>query len=375
MMAINSKNRLNKSKKGKKRTKKPDCDKGQSCGYGCIERKDRCKSSSKKGSFLSNLVGHMIKIIERIKNPTKKQQQIPSNTFSGSPTNLQKAVNNAPKPKFAIISRGTPHYSSLEKAIKIPKKGLKDKKRLKSLINHEYGHHIDDVLGAKLKIPRGTASSSKKFIESRKRDEQKLLEKQKNTNEGYKQFFNKNTKAILQSSTMKKYLKNKNYKSGELTDAQKIKLGKKAFEVSLGNQKNMSQIFSSKFSSKSLEGKLIEGIKDEAVRKQLQKELIASDSSPDAKANLVEAYINATKGEDFDTIAQDMIGATTRNKVGRGHSDDYYSASPDLYQGAESFANINALYSLNSPLVNEYLKSTVPNQFENYLEYIDLLQK
>ena len=87
--------------------------------------------------------------------------------------------------------------------------------------------------------------------------------------------------------------------------------------------------------------------------------LILDGVHPETIANLTEDYLSNI-GKNADGHVQDLIGSITKNKVGKGHSDDYYESHAEL-TNAEAFANIIALHRLGNPVINEVLDYLAPN--------------
>lgn len=69
-------------------------------------------------------------------------------------------------------------------------------------------------------------------------------------------------------------------------------------------------------------------------------------------------------------VAFDLAGSMTRNKVGFGHSDEYYDQNPG-YQQMEAFANTFSLLTSGDPLEAEIARTIAPNFTRFVLEVIE----
>lgn len=69
------------------------------------------------------------------------------------------------------------------------------------------------------------------------------------------------------------------------------------------------------------------------------------------------------------TNLMDLYGSITLNRVGFGHSAQYYADSPQR-QATEAFANSTQIYSTNNPVVNEILDATPLAR-----EYVDMVAR
>ena len=89
---------------------------------------------------------------------------------------------------------------------------------------------------------------------------------------------------------------------------------------------------------------------------------IIDPENPVTLAKALEAGLGDSQG-----LAQDLIGSITTNKVGKGHSDEYYSrklGSGREQQNVEAFANLISIYGSGNPLAEEALKALSPNGFD-----------
>ena len=71
------------------------------------------------------------------------------------------------------------------------------------------------------------------------------------------------------------------------------------------------------------------------------------------------------------THAEDLLGSITNNKVGYGHTEDYYKQGErygDAYllRNAEAFANIATLHSSGHPLASRVLEELAPNSYTEF---------
>ena len=99
----------------------------------------------------------------------------------------------------------------------------------------------------------------------------------------------------------------------------------------------------------------------EAGIERMKSEILAAPNFPLTIAKMADFAFS-----DGQIPAIDMIGATTKNKIGYGHSTSSYKKQGVTLQNAESFANINSLYGTGDPIAVEVLKKLVPNQFKAY---------
>jgi hypothetical protein len=61
-------------------------------------------------------------------------------------------------------------------------------------------------------------------------------------------------------------------------------------------------------------------------------------------------------GGESQSYALDLLGSITLNRLGGGHSDDYYQSAPVHRQNTESFANLISLYGSGHPAAIGFCK-------------------
>lgn len=98
--------------------------------------------------------------------------------------------------------------------------------------------------------------------------------------------------------------------------------------------------------------------------------LITADRFNDRE--LLVAFVDGkiASEDKMSGVTPDFIGSITLNKVGRGHSDDYYASSPDN-RYTETFANFVAMYGSGKPYYNNLMNDLAPETYAAYRELID----
>ena len=152
----------------------------------------------------------------------------------------------------------------------------------------------------------------------------------------------------------------------------KVKVGQEiALEASKNMEKNKSIFQEEKYNSlknrleKSLAGRLLLSGHEspESFFKNInQKDMLEAIVNPNSPVTIANALEKTLK--DSEGLAGDLIGSITTNKVGRGHSDDYYAKMGNREgQNVEAFANLISIYGSGHPLAVEALKALSPNGF------------
>ena len=151
----------------------------------------------------------------------------------------------------------------------------------------------------------------------------------------------------------------------EEATARASKKGKKNLEKNIEAEKN--KIIADKL-KETLAGKLIlsgteniEKLFFNNTRRDLYNAIIDPEN-PVALAKALEKGLKDSAG-----LADDLIGSITTNKIGSGHSDEYYtrtSGSGREAQNVEAFANLISIYGSGHPLAEEALKALSPNGFD-----------
>ena len=77
------------------------------------------------------------------------------------------------------------------------------------------------------------------------------------------------------------------------------------------------------------------------------------------------------KDSDIMGYFQDLIGAVTKNKIGYGHSNYYYTRSGIQMQHHETFANLTAVFSHENPIYWKFLKKEFPELAKYYQNLVD----
>ena len=150
----------------------------------------------------------------------------------------------------------------------------------------------------------------------------------------------------------------------EEATARATKKGKKNLEKNI--EAETSKIIEEKLKT-SFAGKLmLSGSKDVeklffANTKRSIYNAIIDSENPVTLAKALEGGLKDSSG-----LAEDLIGSITTNKVGQGHSDEYYARSGESGregQNVEAFANLISIYGSGHPLAEEALKALSPNGF------------
>lgn len=415
-------NRAKSKRASKKRQEKPDCtSKSQSCGFSCIEKNDQCQGKYNKNTPQANFINSISKIVksinplrsksesdgstntkqkakvsiekrkntgqpqsdlansltntkQRAKAATEKRKSVDrkfqgeltvlNGSFSDSPEDLRGVINTFPPVKTTAHS-STSHYNHRNNEVKINTVYLKDRSsRGISVYRHEYGHYLDRQIGKKLGRD-ADVTQSQGYRKNLLEDEKDILAKKNSSDRRYQTVFDNNKEEILKDSDVQNSLNKFKIDKDNLNSKQKQILGKQFLSKSIRKEGNIDEQFSEIFSQSSSEFKMANAIKDKKTRDLAKSNLLLNKDDPEVQAKLVESYLKSKFGIDYAGHAQDLIGATTTNKVGKGHSDDYYKR-PNFMQGKEAFANITSLYATGDELVIEYLRNTVPNQFKTY---------
>ena len=73
-------------------------------------------------------------------------------------------------------------------------------------------------------------------------------------------------------------------------------------------------------------------------------------------------------GGKIELYIQDLYGAITKNKIGAGHSDAYYSTRGFVsWQHHETFANLTCIYTHENPIFWKHVQSEFP-ELAKYFE-------
>ena len=108
------------------------------------------------------------------------------------------------------------------------------------------------------------------------------------------------------------------------------------------------------------------------------------DSFSDASEEWLSKYKNISENDEFlkaclaekdgkiELYIQDLYGAITKNKIGAGHSDAYYSTRGfGSGQHHETFANLTCIYTHENPIFWKHVKSEFPELAKYFEDLID----
>jgi hypothetical protein len=219
--------------------------------------------------------------------------------------------------------------------------------RGKIVFLHEYGHYIDFNLG-KEGNKLSPVSASEEGVKARKLDEKILKDTQpKAIYEGIKI---DNDKTILKAIKDSKSV----LSSGLNPDHQIFDMSKNVYET-----------------SKSL---VVESIKKGLSMSPLEratfKQALYNVESLSAKDLTGDPVYQAKQLDPSVSImVQDLFGSITKNKVGRGHSDNYYKTNKGS-QGKEAFANIIAIANSGDEKAISIAKKFAPNMWKFVMDSI-----
>jgi len=87
--------------------------------------------------------------------------------------------------------------------------------------------------------------------------------------------------------------------------------------------------------------------------------ILADADDPEVIATLAGEAI----GGESQSYALDLLGSITLNRLGGGHSNDYYQSAPVHRQNTESFANLISLYGSGHPVSDRVLQDLTPNGY------------
>jgi|TARA_R110002074_G_scaffold368959_2_gene543554 hypothetical protein len=89
---------------------------------------------------------------------------------------------------------------------------------------------------------------------------------------------------------------------------------------------------------------------------------------------LDDKFINACiadRTEDMWGMIADLYGAITKEKLGYGHGQSYYTNSGMQMQFHETYANLTATYTHRNPIYWEYVKKEMPDIAKHFEDVID----
>lgn len=391
---------LNFATKGGKVTKKKNCVKGWECGYTCLPKtKENCGSplEGQSKTYADWLSKQAANLSTSQKSTTKAKAKTSSKKAASSKTSIPQKIAPPIKPdgrrnSFAEKWEGSWNAPSnlknvlrilddpedggrpsgknafyIDGEISIGKDFKPTSKQAQAVWRHEYGHYIDDKLSKLVKTGESAApasinqffSTGKRYNESRLQDEEILngqIQQLKESVKGVNQKLFK--KAVNEGEKVQSMLA---YKLNEDIKKQAQSSGKSVDDIV---EERISQIDNSlaKQLFDRIDPRTLKDLGQEQV-KTLKMQLLATQEHPATIAKLADIAFEGVGGHG---VANDLISSTTKNKIGVGHSDDYYGKNPIHKQNTESFANIVSLHGSGDPLAIAVAKRLAPNQFNTY---------
>lgn len=267
----------------------------------------------------------------------------------------------------------------------------------RAIYRHEYGHHLDDemgagigelVLGAKSYFtPQKFLSSSDVFHAAFRKDEEKLLRSSASTDKGFEKIYDRHFKKykdnpIIQTASkfgmskarvgmeIKRLLLEDEIKAeaqrrvdeqvSKLSVKEKIELMASGKSLSLlGVRDEEKKVIQERIQNLGLAGKLYDRLPESFRSRSMAIETLIAENRPQAIARLADMAFFEGSG-----LTDDLIGSITTNKVGQGHLDEYYAARPIHAPNTEAFASLVTLYGTGDPLAIEVAKTLSPNGFK-----------
>lgn len=319
---------------------------------------------------------------KRQKNITQEFSQEWINTFEKAPDDLNQIIIKIASPDQIVgrndnfnLKTKIAFYDTKEQAIYTG--DLTPKSLIgSSAFRHEYGHHIDYELGKKVGVSQISATNS---VNSKFRlDEKSLLDRENKVKQGNTEAF-KELENYKEVPSVKKLLDGKDTFSEE----NKSKVGAEIKRVkilndiraSLQDKGNLSpeaktdeiiKILEDKIKAGSLEltrtYKNIQGITDSKDKVNLLVKYLVNPESVTVEFESSEKFLES-RGVGTRGILSDLVGSMTRNKIGYGHSEEYYAKKKDR-QNSETFANLVSLYGSGDKEAIAILESLVPESLK-----------
>lgn len=399
--------------------------------YAKDPEKIKADSNRTKKEKAKELIQSKKKVVSSPENNADDITQKWSAAWKDSPKELQKVIDKLPKPVGSdpskpIQGQGAAYYQVSDNSINMKNLSSTSEKGL-STWRHEYGHYLDyeaaqhlggkkisaalekqgltldkfkkiqsnpdfmtrmntnsevfKTLGVKLnattpvdlkdlaalamKAQGGAMSTSPTGVKATKKDEEHLLSVANRATEGYLKTFEE-IKNEYPASVSKQV---------KLQEAKEEQIVKVHSEITNGNYYSQNEDRNKQYldygdrnlkNDPSIAGDIFRdrSRKTEEITELIPQLLLyKKNQDPQILANLIDhEYTKAG-------TANDLLGAITRNKVGHGHSDDYYRKDPNS-QHKEAWANINDLHGHGSPTLKKALNILAPNSYKFYQKVI-----
>jgi hypothetical protein len=377
--------------------KEKTCPKGTRCRFSCISKLKECSyvpSADEKGeiTYLKQKLSKKDAPIAVIDRPAPKKTAIAlkwQGAWNDAPEDLKKVLSIIDEPEEATENLFGCAYQTDGKIYMHEYKPNTD---ADAVWRHEYGHILDELIPTYLNIsdkdfvtsPRSLATL-KEGNEAFRNDENLLLKK--NTKfraecvkefekeyDNYKDrdsFFKyapdgkvkkqdraaigahikllkleEEVNPLASRSAFQKIQNNPDFTFGDLYEEQKALL--------------LDQKFKEQKLDKSIGYQLFKNMPDGFLRTTVGVKMLTAGNSPEAIASCTAYYLQS-KGKSSPGVATDLIGSLTSNKIGYGHSDEYYKVNPIFKRNTESIANIVSLYGTGDENVNAALNELAPN--------------
>lgn len=332
---------------------------------------------------------------------TKTCQIGGSSAFIDSPKKLEKVLNSIDPANIVESTNKVNGYNSQTQTISLTSEqnGVKQK----SYLRHETGHHIDEQIPEVIQKRKIFSASNGKWNKTLRKLEKEIFfsedEKDKENLQNLMDSIVTNitgkqstTDYKRRSSTIQRVETFDVFSDEEKLPASKTLEFRSSVDKDLENMVKAKEINS-------------QDIKDLLSKKDKSKKeiylSIISDAVPDLRDSM-DLALDQLDNTGFEQIAwshieekvnpyylsasilfqaysnnsingEDLIGSMSKNSLGKGHSDKYYSQSEDRSY-SEVFANFTDLYALSSEKgVQSYISAALPNTYsayENNLERI-----
>lgn len=382
--------------------KEKTCPKGTRCRYSCISKLKECSyvpSADEKGeiTFLKQKLSKKNSSEAAIKTPVSGKKTAIALKWQGAwnnaPDDLKQVLSIIDEPEEATENLVGGAYQFEDKIYMHTYEPGDDTRGADNVWRHEYGHILDEKIPKYLKQnpedsvtdPILHLSTSKVANEALRNDEKSLLEKEakfkadclKEFESEYDNYKDRSYVTYgMDGKPTKKADKLKagaNIKWVKLQDELNVGAGEAAYQKTVDDPKSdfsthyeeyRAAGIEKKFKAMGLENsigyKLFKNTPDGDIKTMIGSTVLSADGSPHAIARCLEYYLEA-KGKKSPGAASDLLGSLTLNKIGYGHSNEYYKKNPIFKRNTESIANIVSLYGTGDENVHAALNELAPN--------------
>lgn len=369
------------------------CSRGKPCGNSCVPRKRKCKSETSqlaieastkaRQKLISELKAERDKkraAREKWRSPNKSlgrrinemAQTWEKKAFANAPDDMKRAIAAINDPEVTTDSKvqGNAYFLPGMGSVEMDSYDL-NTPRGQSTWRHEFGHHLD----WELSNARGTFTSSSaagRILFDKDRD--RLVDDHNKVAAQYQELFERNRDSQIAKDLL------------SLPNADKVGMAwiaaqyaQRAGGVELDEVRD-SVDYSQGFQA--IE-KHLDGVYEDLPEAYKEVYSRMKDSGAHTRVIDSEKLLRMGRYQDVELLAefsdrlrggnnvQDLVGSLTRNKVSRGHDDNYYAVNESRAY-TEAFANLTDLHGSGDKLDHLLAQHLAPKGYEYFkrrLEY------